>query len=185
MLSKRMREAWKRPADSPGWRALLMGLRREPAISRLDGPTRPERARSLGYKAKKGFVVVRARVPKGKRKTPKKGRRSPKASGRFFTTGLSLQAIAEQRVARRFSNLEVMNSYQLAEDGQHRWFEVILADTSRSEVRKDRERQIAGRTGRAFRGKTSAARKSRGLLRKGKGAEKLRPSLRARSGRGK
>ncbi|MCK5626760.1 50S ribosomal protein L15e, partial [Candidatus Bathyarchaeota archaeon] len=34
--------------------------RREPAILRVEKPTRIERAKRLGYKAKQGFVVVRA-----------------------------------------------------------------------------------------------------------------------------
>jgi large subunit ribosomal protein L15e len=180
---KHMRNLWKRPKENlgDGWKVLLMGLRREPVINRLEGPTRPDRARSLGYKAKKGFVVVRARIAKGRRKTPKKGGRTPKASGRFFTTGLSLQAIAEQRVARRFPNMEVVASYHLAEDGQHKWFEVLLADGSRPEVSGDSERKwMAGQRGRAFRGMTPAGRKARGLTRRGKGAEKIRPSVGAR-----
>jgi large subunit ribosomal protein L15e len=188
ILMKHIGNAWKRPREGlgDGWKGLLMVLRREPVINRLERPTRPDRARGLGYKSKKGHVVVRVRVPKGKRKTPKKGRRSPKASGRFFTTGLSLQSVAEQRVARRFPNLEVLASYHLAEDGGHKWFEVLLADTSRPEVAGDSERKwMASQRGRAFRGRTPAGRKSRGLTRKGKGAEKIRPSIRARGGRGK
>jgi large subunit ribosomal protein L15e len=39
--------------------------------------------------------------------------------------------------------------------------------------------------GRAYRGKTSAGKRGRGLHKKGKGAEKLRPSLRANLNRGK
>ena len=190
MFGKHMREFWKRPRKGlgEGQRTLLMGLRRGPVITRVDKPTRLDRARSLGYKAKKGHAVVRVGIYKGKRKTPKKGRRSPKASGRFFSTGLSHQAIAEQRVAKRFPNLEVMNSYMLAEDGQKKWFEVILLDPRNPSVTGDSERKwIAGKQhrSRAHRGKTSAGRKARGLTKKGKGAEKLRPSLRAKQGRGK
>ncbi|ALV62505.1 LSU ribosomal protein L15e [Thermococcus sp. 2319x1] len=46
---------------------------------------------------------------------------------------------------------------------------------------------IAGKAhkGRVFRGLTSAGKRSRGLLNKGKGAEKVRPSIRAHRGRGK
>ncbi|MBT92991.1 MAG: 50S ribosomal protein L15e, partial [Euryarchaeota archaeon] len=40
-------------------------------------------------------------------------------------------------------------------------------------------------TGRAYRGKTSAGKRGRGLMNKGKGAEKLRPSLKANKNRGK
>ena len=188
ILMKHMRNVWKRPKEGLGdeWKSLLMGLRREPVMNRLEKPTRLDRARGLGYKAKKGYVVVRARILKGKRKTPKKGGRSPRASGRFFTTGLSLQAVAEQRVARRFPNMEVLASYHLAGDGQHKWFEVLLVDTSRPEVSGDRERKwMVSQRGRAFRGRTPAGRKARGLTRKGRGAEKIRPSIRARGSRGK
>lgn len=190
MFLKHLRALWKRPKDGlgDGWKDLLMDIRREPVISRIDKPTRIDRARSLGYKAKKGHVVVRVRVRKGMRKTPKKGRRSPKASGRFFTPGLSHQAIAEQRVARRFPNLEVLNSYKLAEDGMRKWFEVLMLDKQSPGVARDRERKwVTGKQhrSRAFRGKTSAGRKARGLTRKGRGTEKLRPSLKARNGRGK
>ena len=44
---------------------------------------------------------------------------------------------------------------------------------------------IAHQRGRAFRGLTSAGRKMRGLLNKGRGAEKLRPSIRAHNRKGK
>ena len=187
MFTKQLRQAWKRPKEGleECWKSMLIDLRKEPVINRIDKPTRLDRARGLGYKAKKGNVVVRIRTLKGKRKTPKKGRRSPKASGRFFTTGLSHKAVAEQRVSRRFPNLEVMNSYLLAEDGKHKWYEVLMLDTKRPEIRRDQERKLAGQRGRAFRGKTSAGRKSRGLTRKGTGAEKIRPSIRAKQGRGK
>jgi large subunit ribosomal protein L15e len=190
IFMKYVRNAWKRPKEGLGksWKNLLIGLRKEPVMIRKEKPTRLDRARSLGYKAKKGYVVIRVRVLKGRRKTPKKGRRSPKASGRFFTTGLSLQALAEQRVARRFPNLEVLNSYHLAEDGKNKWFEVLLVDPSRPEVSRDKGMKWilnGSHRNRAFRGKTSAGRKSRGLTRKGKGTEKVRPSLKARGGRGK
>jgi large subunit ribosomal protein L15e len=190
MFSKHMRSLWKAPSErlGPEWKALLIGLRKEPVMARLDKPTRLDRARGLGYKAKKGHVVVRIRISKGMRKTPKKGRRSPTASGRFFTPGLSLKARAEQRVARKYKNLEVLNSYEVAQDGQRKWFEILMVDTGRPEVSKDPERKwLAGKSqrGRAFRGKTSAGKRSRGHVKRGKGSEKTRPSLKAKSGRGK
>ena len=39
--------------------------RKEENFLRIDKPTRLDRARALGYKAKQGYVVVRARVRKG------------------------------------------------------------------------------------------------------------------------
>lgn len=40
------------------------------SIHRCPRPTRPDKARRLGYKAKQGFVIYRARVRRGGRKRP-------------------------------------------------------------------------------------------------------------------
>ncbi|KAJ1948044.1 60S ribosomal protein L15, partial [Linderina pennispora] len=39
-------------------------------IHRASRPSRPEKARRLGYKAKQGFVIYRVRVRRGNRKRP-------------------------------------------------------------------------------------------------------------------
>ena len=39
-----------------------------PAICRCTRPSRPEKARMLGYKAKQGYVVFRTRIRRGGRK---------------------------------------------------------------------------------------------------------------------
>jgi ribosomal protein L15E len=44
--------------------------RQLPAIHRATRPTRPDKARRLGYKAKQGFVIYRVRVRRGGRKKP-------------------------------------------------------------------------------------------------------------------
>jgi ribosomal protein L15E len=44
--------------------------RQLPGIVRLTGPTRPDKARRMGYKAKQGYVVYRVRVRRGGRKKP-------------------------------------------------------------------------------------------------------------------
>lgn len=44
--------------------------RQLPAVSRLTRPSRPDKARRLGYKAKQGYVIYRARVRRGGRKRP-------------------------------------------------------------------------------------------------------------------
>ena len=44
--------------------------RQLPGILRLTGPSRPDKARMLGYKAKQGFVIYRIRVRRGGRKKP-------------------------------------------------------------------------------------------------------------------
>jgi len=162
--------------------------RKGPAIVRVEKPTRLDRARALGYKAKQGIVVARARIRKGGRRKerPSRGRRPKRMGVRKLVPKKSIQLMAEERAARRYPNLEVLNSYPLGDDGQHHYFEVILLDPNHPAVRSDPELGwIAepGQRGRVHRGLTRAGRKSRGLLRKGKGAEKVRPSVRARRGK--
>lgn len=45
-------------------------LRHVSAIHRAPRPTRPDKARRLGYKAKQGYVIYRVRVRRGGRKKP-------------------------------------------------------------------------------------------------------------------
>ena len=93
-----------------------------------------------------------------------------------------------KRATRKYPNLEVLNSYMLAEDGQHKWFEVILLDKSHPAIKKDKDVKWIAQPQhrkRALRGMTSAGKKSRGMKHKGKGAEKIRPSIRAKKTRGK
>jgi len=179
-MYKYIRNVWKKPSTTmPEFmRARLVKWRREPATLRIDRPTRLDRARSLGYRAKQGIIVVRQRVMRGGHRKPfaRGARRSKK-----YTTRLALmqsyQTIAEQRAARKYLNCEVLNSYQLAQDGKNAWFEVILIDRDHPAIKKDKSLSwITKSRGRVFRGKTSSARKSRGLRHKGKGVEKLRPS---------
>ena len=152
----------------PLYKAKLIQWRREPSIVRLERPTNIARARSLGYKAKKGIFVVRVRIRKGLRKRPQpKAGRKARHNYRYIQPGLSLQVIAEQRAARKHPNAEVINSYYVGEDGNHKWFEVILADRGSPELDKQ-TKEIVKRKGRAFRGLTSAGQKARGLRAKGR-----------------
>ena len=167
----------------------MVSWRKQTTVQRIDGPTRLERAHTLGYKAKQGYVVVRVKVKKGGRKVPDRaGGRKPKAAGRFFTLSKSKQVVGEERAARKFPNLEVLNSYWVGHDGVSEWFEVIMVDRSHPSIKADRsinwilENQ---HTGRVFRGLTSAAKKSRGMTRRGIGTEKIRPSGRSNLRRGK
>ncbi len=173
---KYLRALWKRPSDQEHYRELLLKIRREPATVRLQRPTRIDRARSLGYKPKKGVLIVRQRLVRGGRKRPdiKGGRRSAHSSQRK-TLRKNYQQIAEERVARQYTNCEVLGSYHLAADGRYVWYEVILLDRESPEVLADKRLAgVAKQRGRAYRGLTSAGRKARGLRRKGKGAEKIR-----------
>lgn len=182
---KYVREFWKKPREHASYQDLLISLRRQPATVRVEKPTRIDRARSLGYKAKQGVLVVRQRVLRGGRMRPdiKGGRRSAHSSQRKIVQK-SYQQVAEERASKKFVNCEVLNSYKLAEDGKHVWFEVILVDRMAPTVLADKElKGIAAQRGRVTRGLTAAGRKSRGLLSKGKGAEKIRPGLRAKQRR--
>lgn len=166
-------EAWKRPKASyvREFRQLrLEEWRKEPAVIRLERPTRLDRARSLGYKAKHGIIVVRAKVRRGgRRKTrPKHGRKSKGMAVHKITPGKSLQRIAEERTARKYPNMEVLNSYWVAEDGKRKWYEIILVEPANPEIKSDKTLNwICGPSHkrRVFRGKTSAGQKGKGLMR--------------------
>ncbi len=165
------------------WRQRMVSWRREPTTLRLDYPTRLNRARALGYKAKQGVFVVRQRVLRGGHKRPDiKGGRMPKNSRQRMELRKNYQLIAEERANLAFPNCEVLNSYDLAKDGRNYWFEVIMFDPQHPVVASNL--QLAGfssgkHRGRAYRGLTSAGRRVRGLLWKGKGVEKARPSRRS------
>lgn len=186
---KYIRQAWKKPKESLPelWKSRLILWRRQPATVRIERPTRLDRARSLGYRAKQGIIVARQRVLRGGRQKPKPagGRRSKRMSRRKIV-GKNYQQVAEERASKSFRNCEVLNSYYVAKDGRYYWYEIILVDKSHPAVIADpRLSWIAKQQhkGRVFRGLTSAGRKSRGLRHKGKGAEKARPSRRAKGRR--
>lgn len=191
-ISKYLREAWKKPkkAINENQRERLQQWRREHATVRVDYPTRLDRARSLGYKAKQGIIVVRQRVPKGgyMRVSPVARGRKPKNVRWFKVLGKNMSTIAEERAVRSYPNMEVLNSYYVGEDGKHKWYEVILVDKNHPGIKADKDlKWIAEKqhNRRVHRGLTSAGKKARGLRRKGKGAEKVRPSVRANKGRTK
>ncbi|XP_068937040.1 large ribosomal subunit protein eL15-like [Petaurus breviceps papuanus] len=127
-------------------------------------PTRPDKARRLGYKAKRGYVIYRISVHCGGRKRP-----VPKGAtyGKPVHHGVnqlkfarSLQPVAEERAGRHCGALRVLNSYWVGEDSTYKFFKVILIDPFHKAfvwitkpVHKHREMP----------GLTSAGRKSRGL----------------------
>ncbi len=160
-------------------------------FQRIERPTRIDAARRVGYKAKQGVVVVRTRVRRGGlRKSKVHMKRKPSKAGiKKITMGKSIQRMAEERVNRRYPNLEVLNSYWVGEDGKNKFYEVIMLDPAHPAIKSDKQLGWVSsgnsHRGRAFRGKTSAGKRGRGLRNKGKGAEKLRPSLKANKNRGK
>jgi large subunit ribosomal protein L15e len=159
-----MAKAWRKPESSyvkEVMKERVILWRKEQAITRVDKPTRIDRARRLGYKDKTGYVVVRVRVRKSgyRRQRPKTGRRQKKMGVNKLKVAKSMRLIGEERTARKFPNLEVLNSYWVWQDGLNKWYEVILVDlTVLPELNLGKGR------GRVFRGLTSAGRKVRGLM---------------------
>ena len=193
-VAKYMRATWNRPKvgiPQEARRERMSSWRKEGVFQRIDRPTRIDAARRVGYKAKQGVVLVRTRVRRGGlRKGKVHMKRKPSNAGiKKITMAKSIQRIAEERVGRRYPNLEVLNSYWVGEDGKNKFYEVILIDPHHPAIKADKQLSWiatgSSHTGRAYRGKTSAGKRGRGLLNKGKGAEKLRPSLKANKNRGK
>jgi len=186
MAYKYIAEEWANPEKSfvdELMRQRLVEWRKQQTVTRIERPTRLDRARKLGYKAKQGFVVSRVRVRRGglRKQRPRSGRRPKRMGVHKFKPAKSLRLIAEERAARKFPNLEVLNSYWVGEDGRSKWFEVIMVDPNSPVIKTDKdvswitEKQHQGR---AFRSLTSAGKKIRSLQCKGRGAEKVRPSRR-------
>jgi large subunit ribosomal protein L15e len=182
-----LRQAWKKP-DKTTLRERMIAWRKSEVFTKVDKPLRLDRARALGYKDKKGFVIVRVRIKRGghKRPRPNKGRRSKRLHTRK-TLKMSYKWIAEQRTEKKFKNLIALNSYLIGKDGMHYFFEVILVDPTKQEIKSDKQVGWVAKPGnkkRAMRGLTSAGTKSRGLRNKNP-MSKVRPSVRAGKRRGK
>ena len=186
-LYHQLRETWKKP-DMKRLREQMIEWRKTNAITKVNKPLRLDRARTLGYKAKKGFIIARVRLKRGghKKPRPNKGRRGKRMTTRK-TLKMSYKWIAEQRAARKYQNLEILNSYLIGKDGIHYFYEVIMVDPSKPEIKNDKTINWICKPGnkkRAMRGLTSAAKKSRGLRSKHP-TSKVRPSVRAGKRRGK
>lgn len=139
-------------------------------IHRASRPSRPDKARRLGYKAKQGYVIYRVRVRRGGRK-----RQAPKGAvyGKPGSQGISQlkaqrshQSVAEERVGRKCGNLRVLNSYWVNQDATFKFYEVILVDPQHKAIRRDaRINWIcqAVHKHREMRGLTAAGKKNRGM----------------------
>ena len=155
-------------------------------IHKASRPSRPDKARKLGYKRKQGFVIYRVRVRRGGRKRPvQKGcvYGKPRNSGRLskIKKPRTHKSIGEERVGRKCTNLRVLNSYWVGQDASFKFYEVILVDPSHKAIRRDpRINWIVSPTHahRERRGLTTTGRKARGMTQRGHKANKLRPSIR-------
>merc|ERR1719305_100005 len=118
-----LREMWNRKQSDVMrfcQRVRAWEFRQLPTIHRATRPTRPDKARRLGYKAKQGYCIYRVQIVRGGRK-----RQVPKGQiyGKPVNCGvnkikkrMNLQAIAETRVGRKIGSLRVLNSYFVAQD---------------------------------------------------------------------
>lgn len=179
---KYVRDSWRAQGDeiSELMRQRRIDWKNEPATIRIERPTRIDRARALGYKAKQGFLVVRQRIKRGGRQRPDiKGGRKTSNSGQNKYVSKNYQQIAEEKAVSKYPNCEVLNSYFVTQNGQYAWYEILLVERDNPQVYLNRNTAWAHDTkNKAFRGLTSAARRSRGLNKKGFGSEKTRPSKR-------
>ncbi len=183
-----LREGWKKRSPEEV-RNEMIAWRASDAVTRVEKPIRIDKARMLGYKAKEGFIVLRVRVARGGRTRKRagvKGRKSRKQTIKK-TLKMNYRWVAEIRAARKYPTLEVLNSYNLGKDGKHYFYEVLMVDPAKSEIKTDRTTKWISNGAnrkRAERGLTSAAKKSRGLRSKSPKL-KVRPSLRAWNRQGK
>ena len=186
---KYLEELWKKKQSEVMrfvFRLRTWEYRQQPSIVRLNRPSRPDKARRLGFKAKQGYVVYRVKVRAG-------GRKRPNAKGivygKVVNQGInkikqkrSIRTIAEGRIGKHCGNLRILNSYWIAQDATYKYFEVILVDPSHKAIRNDPRINwiCAGvHKHRESRGLTTAGKKHRGLRTKGRVDNKLRPSIRA------
>eukprot|EP00915_Cephaloidophora_sp_WS-2016_P001161 GHVH01001602.1.p1 GENE.GHVH01001602.1~~GHVH01001602.1.p1 ORF type:complete len:206 (+),score=19.40 GHVH01001602.1:40-657(+) len=161
--------------------------RQLPGVCSVGSPTRPEKARKLGYKAKEGYSVFRCRIRRGdKMRDVSKGicYGKPRNAGvHQQKRAVNHQNEAEQLVGRTLgAAMRILNSYYLTKDGTHKYYEVIAVHPGSQSIRNDPTINwiVAGKhKHREMRGKTSAGRKHRGLRHKGLSSAQLRPSRRA------
>ena len=153
--------------NSEYWKRLIE-LRKGPTTIRIEKPINLPRAREVGYKAKEGYVVLITKVRRGTRakKRINETRKNGNLGIRKITAKKSLQWISEERIAKKYPNLQVLNSYQIATDGLSHFFEIICVDPSHPAILADKNiNWIANKSNKArvYRGLTSAGKKTRGL----------------------
>jgi len=179
-----IKKAWLNPSSEHKaiLRKKIISWRKGQRIVKLEKPSRLDRARTLGYKAKRGIIIFRIAVKRGghKRQRPSTKRRSKRMTIQK-NLKMNYQWIAEQRFEKNYPTLEVLNSYHVGKDGKYYYFEIIAIDPNIPEIKSDKNLNWICKPenhNRARRGVTSAAKKSRGLSSKSHNL-KVRPSLSA------
>lgn len=141
-MYRHIEETWQKitKESSGDIRARAIEWRKERAITRIDRPSKLNRARTLGYKAKKGVAIVRVRVGRGgmRRKRPVSGRRPKHLGVTRMKADVNMQQVAERRAAEKYPNMKVLGSYYVHEDGKYLWYEVILTDPASPAIASDK-----------------------------------------------
>ena len=184
-----LNELWKKKSSDVlrfTQRIRAWEYRHQHAIVRVQHPTRPEKARALGYKAKQGYAIFRIRLRRGGRRV---NAHRGITYGKPSTAGIlglklnkNYRAVAEQRLGRKFGNVRVLNSYWVNNDATYTWYEIVTVDPMHKVIRNDAKINWIVNSvhkHREARGLTSAGRKHRGMRNKGHKANKIRPSVRA------
>lgn len=191
MSYKYIAKEWAKPEKSfveELMKERLIIYRKQPTTVRIERPTRLDRARSLGYKAKQGYVLARTKVRRGglRKPRPKAGRRPKRMGVAKYKPSKSLKLIAEERTGKKFPNLEVLNSYWVGQDGRSKWFEVIMVNktvlsrqhnfqTEKAKRANQNLINLANQKRRVNRGLTSSGKRMRHLV---KSPEKKNPKKR-------
>jgi len=191
MTYKYIAKEWAKPEQSfveELMKERLILYRKQHTTLRIEKPTRLDRARSLGYKAKQGYVVARTKVRRGGRRKPRprSGRRPKRMGVAKIKPAKSLKLIAEERTGKKFPNLEVLNSYWVGEDGRSKWLEVIMVNktilsrqhnfkTKKAKITNQNIVNLANQKRRANRGLTAAGKRVTHLV---KSPEKKNPKKR-------
>jgi len=141
-MYRHIEETWQKiTKDSYGdVRARAIEWRKQRTIMRVDRPSKLQRARALGYKAKKGIAVARIKVGRGgmRRQRPVAGRRPKHLGVTRMKANVNMQQVAERRVGEKYPNMKVLGSYFVHKDGKHLWYEVILADPVNPAIASDK-----------------------------------------------
>jgi len=171
MMYKYIKNSWN--SDNELTKERVTEWKKESATIKVERPTRLDKARDLGYRAKQGIIIVRQRVHRGgHRMRPKfSGGRRSKAMRRKKIVNVNYQSICEVRAQKHFINMEVLNSYFVGKDKEFYWYEIIMIDPKHPSLRDEFKWMLENKK-RALRGKTFAQRKGRGVIGKGFGFEK-------------
>jgi len=116
---------WKE--NAPELRERVVGWRKQNAITRIDKPSRLQRARRLGYKAKQGIVVIRMRVGTGgmRKQRPTGGRRPKHLGVTRIKADDDMKTVAERRVLQMHVKKELDLIIFLLVLGLHYFFHLL------------------------------------------------------------